>query len=132
MTNGMILKRIMYVDDDPDLQNLVRLGLETRGGFTVKICDSGKQAIEEIKDFQPDLVILDVVMPGMSGPKTLEALQNIPGIPPVPTIFLTSKTRRQEMDLYKRLGAIGVIDKPLNPMKLAEQLKEIWERSSGS
>lgn len=120
----------MYVDDDPDLQNLVKLGLETRAGFTVKICDSGEQAVEEITDFQPDLVILDVVMPGMSGPETLEALEKIPGIAPPPVIFLTSKIQPKQMVKYRKLGALGVIKKPMNPLELAEQVKDIWESRS--
>ncbi|MCP5050861.1 MAG: response regulator [bacterium] len=116
----------MYVDDDPDLQDIVRLGLQTGGGFTVKVCDSGKQALDEVVEFKPDLVILDVVMPEMNGPQTLEALRKIPQAREIPVIFLTSRIRSDQLGQYKPLGVIGLIRKPLNPLKLTEQLMEIW------
>jgi CheY-like chemotaxis protein len=79
-------------------------------------------------DFQPDLLILDVVMPDMSGPKTLEKMQNMPDIPPVPVVFFTSKTDPEHIQRYRRLGAIGVIKKPLDFKRLPYQVKEIWEK----
>lgn len=123
-----VLKRIMYVDDDPDLQQIVRLGLEIGGGYNIKTCDSGEQALAEIEDFAPDLIILDVVMPDMNGPQTLEALRKVPAAIDIPAIFLTSKISPSQLSLYKKLGAIGVIKKPLNPMKLTGQLKEVWHK----
>jgi two-component system OmpR family response regulator len=125
------LKRIMYVDDDPDLQDIVRLSLETRGGFTVTCCDSGNQAIEEIATFKPDLVILDMVLPGMNGLQLLERMRKLRGTPSIPVIFLTSKISPHHVEEYKELGVIGVINKPLNPLELRHQLREIWERSPG-
>jgi CheY-like chemotaxis protein len=125
------LKRIMYVDDDPDLQDIVRLSLETRGGFTVTCCDSGNQALEEIAAFKPDLVILDMVLPGMNGLQLLERMRKLRGTPSIPVIFLTSKISPHHMEEYKELGVIGVINKPLNPLELRHQLREIWERSPG-
>jgi two-component system OmpR family response regulator len=125
------LKRIMYVDDDPDLQDIVRLGLETRAGFTVTCCDSGNQALEEIRTFKPDLVILDMVLPGMSGLQLLERMRELRGVPWIPVIFLTSKIRPDQVEEYKELGVIGVINKPLNPLELRHQVRDIWERSPG-
>ena len=128
MENDKILNRIMYVDDDRDLQRIVQLGLELGGGFTVMVCSSGEQALREMADFQPDLLILDVVMPDMSGPKTLETMQNMPDIPSVPVVFFTSKTGPEHIQHYRRLGAIGVIKKPLDFKRLPHQVKEIWEK----
>ena len=125
------LKRIMYVDDDPDLQDIVRVGLETRGGFTVTCCDSGNQALEEISNFKPDLVILDMVLPGMSGLQLLDRMRELRGVPWIPVIFLTSKIRPDQVEDYEKLGVIGVINKPLNPLELRHQVREIWERSPG-
>ncbi|NIM14842.1 MAG: response regulator [Candidatus Aminicenantes bacterium] len=127
MPDNKILKRIMYVDDDTDLQRIVQLGLEMGGGFTVKVCGSGEQVLREIADFQPDLLILDVVMPDMSGPKTLKTMQNMPDIPSVPVVFFTSKTGPEHLQHYRSLGAIGVIKKPLDFKRLPHQVKEIWE-----
>lgn len=126
-----LLKRIMYVDDDPDLQDIVRLGLETRAGFTVTCCDSGDQALENISHFKPDLVILDMVLPGMSGLQLLERMRELRGVPWIPVIFLTSKIRPHQLEEYKELGVIGVINKPLNPLELRHQVREIWESSPG-
>ena len=121
------LKRIMYVDDDPDLQHIVRLGLETRSGFTVKTCGSGKQALEEITQFQPDLVLLDMVLPDLEGTQLLEMLPERPGKPRVPVIFLTAKIHPGEVEKYIKWGAIGVINKPVSPLTLGRHVREIWE-----
>jgi two-component system, OmpR family, response regulator len=117
----------MYVDDDPDLQQIVKLGLEIGGNFTVKVCASGYQALEEVEEYDPHLIILDVVMPFISGPKTMEELQKIEAVASVPVIFLTSKIQPRQLAHYESLGAIGVIKKPLNPMKLSAQVQELWQ-----
>jgi len=118
----------MYVDDDPDLQEIVRLGLEIGGGYEIKTCSSGQDALAQVEAFNPQLILLDVVMPDMSGTQTLEALHEIPVIKDVPVVFLTSKISSQQLSHYKKLGAAGVIRKPLNPMKLTGQVKEVWHR----
>lgn len=120
------LHRIMYVEDDTDLQEIVSLGLKLGGNYAVKVCGSGHEALAEIEAFQPDLVILDVVMPEMSGPQTVEQLRKIPGVADIPMVFMTSKIQPAQLEQYKKLGAIGVIKKPLNPMKLAAQVQTIW------
>lgn len=124
--NNKPLHRIMYVEDDPDLQDIVSLGLKLGGNYAVKVCGSGQQALAEIADFQPDLVILDVMMPEMSGPETLKELRKIPGLEDMPMVFMTSKIQPAQLAKYKSLGAIGVIKKPLNPLKLSAQVQAIW------
>lgn len=120
------LKRILYVEDDEDLQQVVRLCLEYKGKFTIKICNSGECALKEIEEFKPDLLLLDVVLEGMSGPSTLQRIRELPEVGNVPTIFLTSKIQKKQLELYKGLGALGVIRKPLNPINLNKQVMEIW------
>ena len=122
----------MYVDDDPDLQYLVRLGLETRSGLKVKACYSGKQALEEITQFQPDLVLLDMVLPDIKGPRLLKVLPEAPGKKRVPVIFLTATIYPGAVEKYKKWGVIGVINKPINPLALAHHIREIWERKDRS
>ncbi|MBT8121342.1 MAG: response regulator, partial [Gammaproteobacteria bacterium] len=68
------LNKILYVEDEPDIQTVTLMALETIGGFTVKACSSGQEAVDAAPAFEPDLVILDVMMPGMDGPATMEAL----------------------------------------------------------
>lgn len=128
MANLSELKKILYVDDDPDLQKIVRLSLEAKGEFTVQVCDSGMEAIKKIKEFQPDLVILDVVMREMDGPETLLELRKTPGVGQVPVIFMTSRLQPEKVKKYKKIGAVGVIEKPFQPRKLADQVKKLWNQ----
>ncbi|MCH7539004.1 MAG: response regulator [Proteobacteria bacterium] len=122
------LTRILYVEDEPDIQAIARLALETIGGFTVEICSSGSAAIEAAPRFAPDLILLDVMMPGMDGIDTLKALREIPQTVTTPVIFMTAKVQKQEIERYKELGAVDVIPKPFDPMTLAAVIKDIWQR----
>jgi len=125
------LKRILYVEDEPDIQTVARLALETLGGFTVAICSSGSEALKRAPDFQPQLVLLDVMMPGMDGPTTLEMLRALPQFACTPAIFMTAKVQPSEVAHYLELGAVDVIPKPFDPMTLSSQVLAIWERCHG-
>ena len=122
------LSRLLYVDDDPTLTLLTRISLERVGGFTVKTCASGAEALAEVEAFQPHLVLLDVMMPGMDGPATLQALRQIPALDGVPVVFMTAKVHAEDMARYQELGAADVIGKPYDPVKLPELVRAIWER----
>ena len=121
------LQRILMVEDEPDIQTIARLALEAVGGFTVEICDSGNHALEVAPSWEPDLIMLDVMMPGIDGPTTLEKLREIPRLINVPVIFMTAKVQPQEVAMYKALGALDVVAKPFDPMTLADKVKAIWE-----
>ena len=117
------VNRILYVEDERDIQIVAQLALETIGGFTLHTCSSGKEALESVVSFSPDLILLDVMMPGMDGPATLKALREIPQITNIPALFMTAKNQIDEIAELKALGALDVIAKPFDPMKLAEQIK---------
>ncbi len=123
----MTLNRILYIEDEADIQAVAKLALEMVGGFTVKVCSSGKEALLVAADFAPDLLLLDVMMPGMDGPTTLKALRDIPSLATVPAVFMTAKVQPDEIAYFKSLGACDVIPKPFDPMGLAEQVRTIWE-----
>lgn len=123
----MSLNRILMVEDDPDIQQVARLALEAVGGFVVEACDSGFEALRKAPDFAPDLILLDVMMPQMDGPETLEKLRRKPEMGTVPVVFMTARVQRHEIDQYKALGAIDVISKPFDPMTLADTVRSIWE-----
>lgn len=125
------LTRVLYVEDEPDIQTVARLALEMLGGFTVEICSSGSEALEKIAAFGPQLILLDVMMPGMDGPTTLVRLRELPQFVATPAIFMTAKVQPAEVAAYKALGAADVIPKPFDPMTLAAQVSEIWERCHG-
>lgn len=121
------LKKILYVEDEPDIQKVAKLALEHVGGFKVLVYGSGAEALENGPGFEPDLILLDVMMPGMDGPATLEALRKIDSLKETPAVFLTAKVLPTEMQRYKLLGAIDVIPKPFDPMSLSDQLSKVWD-----
>jgi len=125
------LNKILYVEDEPDIQAVAKLALESVGGFEVLICSSGAEALEQATAFKPDVFLLDVMMPGMEGPDTLVALLKTEDLENTPAIFLPAKALPVGVKRYKNLGALGVIPKPFDPMTLAEQVKEIWGRRNG-
>ncbi len=125
------LDRILCVEDDPDIQAVIRLALERVGGFTVRLCSSGPEALDAVAGFGPDLILLDVMMPGMDGPATLSALRQLPLAARLPVIFMTAKVQPDEVAHYHRLGAVGVIAKPFDPMTLAKEIHHHWLRQHG-
>jgi len=122
------LKKILYVEDEVDIQKVVKMALEVIGGFEVMVCGSGSEALEKAPDFAPDLCLLDVMMPGMDGPATLEALRKTESFANTPFAFLTAKVQGDEIARFKALGAIDVIIKPFDPMTLPDQVREVWAR----
>ncbi len=120
------VKKILYVEDEPDIQKVAKLALEHVGGFEVLVCSSGPEAIENAPGFAPDMILLDVMMPGMDGPATLEALRKIESLKHTPAVFLTAKVLPTEIRRYKELGALEVIAKPFDPMALSDQVRALW------
>jgi CheY-like chemotaxis protein len=121
-----VLTRILYVEDEPDIRAIAKLALEIVGGLTVELCSSGQDALSKARQFKPDLILLDVMMPGMDGPTTLEALRKQPDTAMLPIAFMTAKVQTGEIERYTGMGAIGFIAKPFDPMKLAETVQRLW------
>lgn len=120
------LARILYVEDEPDIRMVAQMALEAVGGFTVIACSSGSEALAAAPTAQADLLLLDVMMPGMDGPSTLKALRALPATAGTPVIFMTAKVQAAEVAQYRELGAIDVIHKPFDPMELSAQISRIW------
>ncbi len=120
------LKKILYVEDEIDIQKVVKMALEMIGGYEVMVCSSGAEALEKGAEFDPDLCLLDVMMPGMDGPATLEALRKLETFANTPFAFLTAKVQSEEIARFKALGAVEVIFKPFDPMALPDQVQKIW------
>jgi two-component system, OmpR family, response regulator len=119
------LRRILFVEDDPDIQVVATMALESLGGFAVFACASGAEALSRFGEISPDLVLLDVMMPGMDGPATLTALRQLPS-GGVPVVFMTARVQAHEIARYREMGAADVIAKPFDPMTLAETVQTIW------
>ncbi len=130
------IERVLYVEDEPDIQAVARVALEAVGGFEVQIYNSGRDAmnhIGEISTFNPDVILLDVMMPDMDGPSTLAALRKEHSFAETPIIFMTAKVQPHEIADFKAMGALGVIPKPFDPMTLSDCIRKTWsEREKAS
>ncbi len=113
--------KILYIEDDTDIRELAILVLED--DFDLIACASGEIALKHAPDNQIDLILVDVMMPGMDGPTTLEKLREFPHLQNTPVIFMTAKVTSLEQAQYRALNA-GVIAKPFDPMSLAEQIND--------
>ena len=124
------LERVLYVDDDDDIREVAELSLTAVAGLSVRLCSTGTEAVAAATAFQPQLIVLDVMMPQMDGPATLAALRADDATRAIPVVFLTAKVQRDEVERYRHLGACDVIAKPFDPMTLGDQLREIWSSCS--
>ena len=122
------LNRICYVEDDEDIQRIVRMSLERVGKMKVEIVTDPLRAIDVIKAFAPDLVMLDWMMPGMDGPTLFRKMKQLPETASLPVVFITAKATQRDMDELVALGAAATISKPFNPKDLPEQLRAIWAK----
>ena len=125
------LKKIFYVEDEPDIMAVAQLVLQDVGGFELGTANCGTDALTKIEAFEPDLIVLDVMMPGMDGPTTLKEIRKLDSLKKTPVFFMTAKVQPKEIEEYKALGAIDVIPKPFDPMTLSDQIKEIWKKHNG-
>jgi len=120
------LVRVCYVEDDEDIQKIVRMALERLGKMTIEIVSDPMKAIDAIVAFKPDLVMLDWMMPGMDGPTLFRKMKDNPATRDLPVVFITAKASSAEMNELRALGAAGAISKPFAPKELPEQLRAIW------
>jgi len=121
------LKRILLVDDDPDIRDVATLALRTIGGYTVEPCGSAREAVDRCRSFRPDLLLMDVWMPGTDGLAALTALRTIEATSETPVVFMTG-VQIDEIERRHELGCLGVIAKPFDPTGLPARLEELWGR----
>ena len=117
---------ILLIEDDPDVRTIAAIALVDIGGFRLTLCGSGAEALERLREAPTQLILLDVMMPGMDGPTTLAEIRRLALDPSPPIVFMTAKVQPQETQRYLQLGAAGIIAKPFNPMTLPDQLRELW------
>ena len=121
----MKIKKILVVDDDPAIRKVAEISLSRVGKWDVLAADSGSRALEVVAEYKPDVILLDVMMPGMDGTTTFRKLQEQSGTEETPVIFLTAKVQKHEVQHYCELGAVGVITKPFDPLKLPDDIMNI-------
>jgi CheY-like chemotaxis protein len=117
-------QRILHVDDQPDIRGIVKLALGKIGGFTVCSCSSGEEALAAAPGFDPEILLIDMSMPGMDGMALLARMREA-GIV-VPAVFFTARINPSDIDRYRAAGAIGTVSKPFDPLKLGRQIIQIW------
>lgn len=130
MTTKEQPQSVLYVDDDPSIRDVFQTALCVIGGLTVHVAGCGERAIAYAHDLAPDLILLDVAMPGLDGPCTLKQMRSSARLARIPVIFLTHKVGPAEVARLRLLGAIGVIAKPFNPMRIAENVFAMWTRAN--
>jgi CheY-like chemotaxis protein len=121
------ITKIMIVDDDEDIRLVTELAARRIGKWDVVVAATGEEALDQARSEQPDVILLDVMMPDIDGPTTLAMLREEPDTAEIPVIFLTAKAQKQEVERYLALGATGVILKPFNVMTLADEIRCIVE-----
>lgn len=124
---GATGRRVLLVDDEPDILTVARIALTSHGGYAVRTCASGAEALAMAPEFAPDLVIIDVMMPDMDGPSTLRLLREMAGLRDTPVVFLTAKAQPTEVMRYRALGVVDVLAKPFDHKTLVEQVGRLLD-----
>ncbi len=120
------LVKLMVVDDDEDLLTIIGFCFSEHSTVKLHCVASGEQALHDALEFQPDCILLDIMLPGMDGLAVLKALRLIPQFKKTMIVFLTAKVHKKEIDEYLAKGADGVIVKPFDPIQLPHQVFQLW------
>lgn len=129
--NDRGLKRVLYVEDEPDIAFVMRATLEELHGMTIEVCADAPTMLRLAPRFDPDLILLDMMLPSMDGATLLGLLRELPALARTPVVFVTAKVQSAELTRYQRLGAIGVIAKPFDPLTVGTTLLSMWQRAQG-
>jgi CheY-like chemotaxis protein len=121
----MTIRKVLLVDDEDDIRTIGKVSLSRVGGWETVLASSGAEALTKAAAERPDLILLDVMMPGMDGPTTFGQLRAQEATAKTPVIFMTAKIQKQEVARYLELGAVGVIGKPFDPMTLPAEIKRL-------
>lgn len=118
--------RLLLVDDDDDIREVAQAAIELLGDWEVVTAASGSEALDLAESQSFDAVVLDVMMPELDGPSTLQRLRAMTDHEAVPVVFLTAKVRASDRDRFAGMGICGVVTKPFDPMTLADQLADCF------
>jgi CheY-like chemotaxis protein len=126
-----VSRRILIIDDEADIREVVGLSLETVAGWEVVTANSGAQGLASAIEHQPDAILLDVMMPGMDGPTTFRELRNNPATARIPVLLLTAKVQSTDQKRFANLGVQAVLFKPFDPLTLPDQISGAlgWDES---
>jgi len=124
------LKTILYVEDDIDIQLIVKIALESISKFELTICSSGAEALEVLSETKPDFLLVDVMMPEMDGPSLIQELKKREGMQNIPYIYITAKAHPNDIASLMVADALSVITKPFNPVNLGQEIQDIWDKQT--
>ena len=127
----MKLTRVLVVEDDADIQKVIRMSLKMRGVGEVVMVESGPECIERLSGFTPDVILLDVMMPHVDGYETCRRLKQDPATRDIPVVFLTARVQKADRERGMKLGALGYLTKPFDPMTLHDQILALLDEPSG-
>ena len=125
--SGDELKKILIAEDEQDIRDIEKMALEMLGSFEVETCVNGAEVQDKVVSYEPQLILLDVMMPIMDGPQALGILREDDATKNIPIIFVTAKAMESEIERLISLGALGVITKPFDPATLSQQVLDIWK-----
>jgi len=124
--------QVLHVEDQDDIRDIVTISLSVDPDIALSTAASGMEALNLLSEgYQPDVILLDVMMPEIDGIETLSRLRGLPGHAETPVIFMTARTMDHERSLYLGLGALGIIAKPFDPMTLAKSVRELLAEAAG-
>lgn len=127
------LTNILHVEDEPDIREIAAIGLVEIAGYNVKSCGTPAEALEAARATpQPDMLLLDVMMPEMDGTDLLQELRRVPGLEQIPAVFVTAKTDAQDVAPLMAAGAIGIVPKPFDPMTVGQTVQSLWNNHAGA
>jgi CheY-like chemotaxis protein len=117
------MQKLLLVDDDPHIRQIAQISLED--DFAVTVAASGAEALELSEREQPDVILLDMMMPEMDGITTLSKLKERQSTANIPVIFLTAKVQSQDLENYRKMQVVGILSKPFDPMTLPGEIRKI-------
>lgn len=121
--------RILYAEDEPDVQTIVEICVWSKSDYEIKTCENGKVLLECVEEYNPDLILLDFMMPEMDGLTTYKRLKENEKTKDIPVIFITAKAQPHEIQAFQESGIVDVITKPFDTNTLCSDIQKIWEKS---
>ncbi len=118
--------RLLHVEDDPDIREIAEMALDLSGKFEVTQCHDGPDALKALEALSPDIIVMDMMMPGMTGIQLLERVRLDAKLKDVPVVFMTARVQASEIQNLIKCGAVGVIVKPFDPITLGQQIEEYY------
>ncbi|MGO4910073.1 response regulator [Pseudorhodobacter sp. W20_MBD10_FR17] len=118
--------RLLHVEDDQDIREIAEMALDLFAKFELTQCVDGFDALKTLETFVPDIILLDMMMPNMTGVQLLEKLRLMPHLQDVPVVFMTARVQAAEVKALIDCGAVGVIVKPFDPIALSDQIEKFY------